>query len=91
MVIIEIIKWQARKRMRQKKKQTGNKIHTKTKADEKSDCIAQKNIKFKKESKNHIVKVQYNINQLFLKIKLTFPTFNVAKSRIQMIFNKIIR
>lgn len=74
-----------------KKKQTGNKIHTKTNADEKSDCIAQKNIKFKKESKNHIVKVQYNINQLFLKIKLTFPTFNVAKSRIQMIFNKIIR
>lgn len=42
-----------------KKKQTGNKIHTKTNADEKSDCIAQKNIKFKKESKNHIVK--YNI------------------------------
>lgn len=40
MVIIEIIKWQARKRMRQKKKQTDNKTYRKTNANEKSGCIA---------------------------------------------------
>lgn len=90
MVIIEIIKWQARKRMRQKKSKQVTK-YTQKQTQTKKAIALHKKISNLKESKNHIVKVQYNINQLFLKIKLTFPTFNVAKSRIQMIFNKIIR